>query len=70
MVIALEVAPEYLKPIVDNINQTKEITELGCSVSIGCSDVNLLENNAFECAFTRADEKMYIQKTKKKLLYN
>ena len=70
VVIALEVAPEYLKPIVDNINQTKEITELGCSVSIGCSDVNLLENNAFECAFTRADEKMYIQKTKKKLLYN
>jgi diguanylate cyclase (GGDEF)-like protein len=66
LVIALEVAPEYLKPIIDNINQTKEIAELGCSVSIGCSDVNLLENNAFEHAFTRADEKMYIQKTEKK----
>ena len=66
VVIALEVAPEYLSSIIDNINQTKEITELSCSVSIGCSDVNLLENNAFERAFTRADEKMYIQKTKKK----
>ena len=66
VVIALEVDPEYLKSIIDNINQTKEITELGCSVSIGHSDVNLFENNAFERAFARADEKMYIQKTKKK----
>ena len=66
VVIALEVAPEYLKPIIDNINQTKEITALGCSLSIGCSDVDLYENNAFARAFTKADEKMYIQKTKKK----
>ena len=66
VVIALEVAPEYLKSIIDNINKTKEITELGCSVSIGCSDVDLCENNAFERAFARADEKMYIQKTEKK----
>ena len=66
VVIALETAPEYLKPIIDNINQTKEITTLGCSVSVGCSDVDLYENNAFERAFARADEKMYIQKTQKK----
>ena len=66
VVIALETAPEYLKPIIDNINQTKEITALGCSVSVGCSDVDLYENNAFERAFARADEKMYIQKTQKK----
>ena len=66
VVIALEVAPEYLKSIIDNINKTNEITELGCSVSIGCSDVDLSENNAFEHAFARADEKMYIQKTEKK----
>ncbi len=66
VVIALEVAPEYLKSIIDNINKTKEITELGCSVSIGCSDVDFCENNAFERAFARADEKMYIQKTEKK----
>ena len=66
VVIALEVAPEYLKSIIDNINKTKEITELACSVSIGCSDVDLCENNAFERAFARADEKMYIQKTEKK----
>lgn len=66
VVIALEVAPEYLKSIIDNINKTKEITELGCSVSIGCSYVDLCENNAFERAFARADEKMYIQKTEKK----
>ena len=66
VVIALEVASEYLKSIIDNINKTKEITELGCSVSIGCSDVDLCENNAFERAFGRADEKMYIQKTEKK----
>ncbi|MBQ7039603.1 MAG: diguanylate cyclase, partial [Clostridia bacterium] len=69
VVIALEVAPEYLKSIIDNINKTKEIAELGCSVSIGCSDVDLLENNAFERAFTRADEKMYIQKTEKKAVF-
>lgn len=68
VVIALEVDPEYLKSIIDNINQTKEITELGCSVSIGHSDVNLLENNAFERAFARADEKMYNQKISKKHL--
>ena len=66
VVIALEVASEYLKSIIDNINKTKEITELGCSVSIGCSDVDLCENNAFKRAFARADEKMYIQKTQKK----
>ena len=66
VVIALEVASEYLKSIIDNINKTNEITELGCSVSIGCSDVDLCENNAFERAFARADEKMYIQKTEKK----
>ena len=68
VVIALEVVPEYLKPIIDNINQAKELTELGCSVSIGHSDVNLLENNAFERAFARADEKMYNQKISKKQL--
>ena len=66
VIIALEVAPEYLKSIVGSINNTKEITELGCSVSIGCSDVDLCENNAFEHAYARADEKMYIQKTEKK----
>ena len=70
VVIALEVAPEYLKSIIDNINKTNEITELGCSVSIGCSDVDLCENNAFEHAFARADEKMYIQKTEKKARHN
>jgi diguanylate cyclase (GGDEF)-like protein len=69
VVIALEVAPEYLKSIIDNINKTKEITELGCSVSAGCSDVDLCENNAFERAFARADEKMYIQKTEKKAVF-
>ena len=68
VVIALETAPGYLEPIVDNINQTKEITALGCSVSIGCSDVDLLENNAFERALMRADKKMYAQKTAKKAL--
>lgn len=66
VVIAMETAPEYLKSIIDNINQTKEITALDCSVSVGCSDVDLYENNAFERAFARADEKMYIQKTEKK----
>ena len=66
VVIALDVAPESLKPIIDNINQTKEIATLGCSISIGCSDVDLYENNAFERAFARADKKMYVQKTMKK----
>lgn len=66
VVIALEVDPEYLNPIIDNINQTKEIMELGCSVSLGYSNVDLYENNAFERALARADEKMYIQKTQKK----
>ena len=70
VVIALEVASEYLKSIIDNINKTNEITELGCSVSIGCSDVDLCENNAFEHALARADEKMYIQKTEKKARHN
>lgn len=66
VVIALEVDPEYLNSIIDNINQTKEIMELGCSVSLGYSNVDLYENNAFERALARADEKMYIQKTQKK----
>lgn len=68
VVIALDVAPEYLKQIIENINQTKEITELGCSVSVGCSNVDLIENNAFERAFARADGKMYTQKTEKKVV--
>ena len=66
VVIALDAAPEYLNPIVDDINHITDIETLGCSVSIGCSNVNLSENNAFERAFARADKKMYSQKTKKK----
>jgi len=65
VVIALDIDPEFLKSIVDNINETKEFTALGCSVSIGYSDVDLYENNSFERALMRADEKMYQMKEEK-----
>ena len=65
VVIALDIDPEFLKSIVDNINETKEFTALGYSVSIGYSDVDLYENNAFERALARADEKMYQMKEEK-----
>ena len=66
VVIALDIDPEFLKSIVDNINETKEFTALGYSVSIGYSDVDLYENNAFERALARADEKMYQMKEEKR----
>ena len=47
------------------IKETKEFTALGYSVSIGYSDVDLYENNAFERALARADEKMYQMKEEK-----
>ena len=59
---------EKFNILIGNINKTKEIAELGCSVSVGYSDVDFCENNAFERAFARADEKMYIQKISKKQL--
>jgi len=65
VIIALDISADNLESIVLNINETEELRSLNCSVSLGYSTVNLYENNSFERALSRADEKMYQMKEDK-----
>ncbi len=68
-VLAVDVDSSDLKSIIDNIGGEIYADRVGCTISVGYSEIKLFQNNSVENAFIRADSAMYDMKSKKKAVY-
>lgn len=66
-VIAVGVSKDTVKEKINIFKDEDFISEVGCSLSLGCSTVNAAQNNAIENAFISADRAMYEEKAKTKV---
>ena len=64
--IAKDLSPQQVDARVEQINQMPFKKELGCTYSCGFSPIDFSQDHAFEQAFIKADQEMYLVKSAKK----